>query len=85
MAHLGDRVNELDEQVQSLARRFEARFRSIDNRLYATRTQTDHVRLQLSAQIDHSHREFGRLLLLSHLGTTVATAGMCLGTIVVLL
>jgi hypothetical protein len=84
-AAMGDRVNELDHQTQSLARRFEARFRSIDGRLDATRTQIDHVRLQLSSQIEHARRDLGRIVLLGLLGTTVSTAGLCLGTIVLVI
>jgi hypothetical protein len=74
VTHLGDRVNELEQQVQSHARRFDA-----------TRTQIDHVQLQLSALIDHRYRELGRRLLLSVLGITVATAGLCLGTVLLAL
>jgi hypothetical protein len=84
-ATMGDRVNEVEQQTQSLARRFEARFRSLDNRLDATRTQIDHVRLQLSSQIDHARRDLGRIVLLGLVGTTVSTAGLCLGTIVLVI
>jgi hypothetical protein len=84
-ASMGDRVNEVEHQTQSLARRFESRFRSIDNRLDATRTQIDHVRLQLSSQIDHARRDVGRIVLLALLGGTVSTAGLCLGTIVLVI
>jgi hypothetical protein len=84
-ATMGDRVKEVEEQTQTLARRFEHRFRSIDNRLDATRTQIDHVRLQLSSQIDTARRGLGRIVLLGLLGTTVSTAGLCLGTIVLVI
>jgi hypothetical protein len=84
-AAMGSRVNQAEVQTQSLARRFEARFRSVDNRLDATRTQLDHVRMQLSSQIDHARRDVGRLVLLGLLGSTVSTAGLCLGTIVLVI
>jgi hypothetical protein len=84
-AELGDRINETDHQGQALCRRFEARARSADNRLDATRTQLDHVRLQALSQIDHTRRELGRIVLLGLLGTTVATAMLCLGTIILVI
>jgi hypothetical protein len=84
-AEVGDRVNQIDDQTQSLARRFESRFRSLDNRLDATRTQIDNVRMQLSSQIDHARRDLGRILVFGLLTTTVSTAGLCLGTIVLVI
>jgi chromosome segregation ATPase len=84
-AELGDRANEIDQQLQALARRCEARIRSADNRLDATRTQVDHVRTQALSEIDHTRREVGRILLLGLLGTTLATAMLCLGTIILVI
>jgi hypothetical protein len=65
--------------------RFGARFSSIDNRLDATRTQVDHVQQQLSTRIDQSRNDLGRIVLLGLLGITVSTAGLCLGTLILVL
>jgi hypothetical protein len=83
-AQMGDRVGEVEQLVETM-KRYERRFNSVDSRLDATRTQVDHVRLQLSSQIDHAKADFGRIILIGMLVTTVATAGLCLGTIVLLL
>jgi septal ring factor EnvC (AmiA/AmiB activator) len=85
LAKIDRRVDDLDQRLDALTRRTEARFRTTDNRLDATRTHIDHVRLQLSSQIDHARRDLGRIVLMGLLGTTVSTAGLCLGTIILLL
>lgn len=66
-------------------RRTETRFRAAEQRLDVNRAQLDHVRLQLSAQIAVVRRDAARLVLLGVLGCLVLTAGLCLGTLVLLL
>ena len=84
-AEMRSRIDELEHEAHALARRTDARFRSIDGRLDASRQQIDHARLQLSSQIERSRRELGRIVLLGLLATVVSTGGLCLGTIVHLL
>jgi hypothetical protein len=84
-AQLGDRVGEIEqsaEALQGFERRTESRFRSLDKRLDATRTQLDRVRLQLSSQIDHAHSRLRRILVLGLLGVTLTAVTVCLCTLV---
>jgi tetrahydromethanopterin S-methyltransferase subunit G len=83
-AALDDRLDSIDQQVQVMER-FGARFHAIDNRLDATRAQVDHVRQQLSTQIDQRRHDLDRIVLLGLLGITVSTAGLCLGTLILVL
>jgi hypothetical protein len=83
-AQMGHRVGGIEEGVETI-KRYEKRFGSIDNRLDEARTHVDHLRLQLSSQIDHAKADMGRIVLLGLLGTVVCTAALCLGTIVLLL
>jgi hypothetical protein len=71
--------------MQANARRTDIKFRQTEARLDATRAQLDHMRLQLSGQITQTRADVGRLVLLGVLGSVVATAGLCLGTLVLLL
>jgi hypothetical protein len=75
----------LNEQMQQQAARVDRRFRATEQRLDATRTQLDQMRLQLSAQLGHTKADLARLVLLGVLGTTAATAAMCLATLVLVL
>jgi hypothetical protein len=84
-AAMGDKVTTIEQQTQSLVRRFESRFRSIDGRLDATRSQIDHVRMQLSSQIDNARKDLGKTVVLGLLGSTISTATLCLGTIVLVI
>jgi hypothetical protein len=61
------------------------RFRSVDDRIEATRAQIDNVRLVLSAQLDQARRDLAVLVLRALLLSTVVVAMMCLLTIIILL
>ena len=82
---LEGRVTAIDQQTRAFARRAETRFRSIDQRLDATRTNIDHLRLLLEARIDRARANLARVVMLGLVGTTVAIAALCLATIVLLL
>jgi hypothetical protein len=74
------RVVTLDEQAQTVATRFERRFRSIDNRLDANYRQTDDVGPQISTQLARTRHQ---LILGLALGS-VLTAALCICTTLVL-
>jgi hypothetical protein len=82
---LDDRLYEIEQRLQRLARSSEARCNAIDAHLDTARVRTDQVRSQLLGQVDHARRDLGRIVLLGLLGTTLRTAALCLATIVVLL
>ena len=82
---LGERLDGIKQELQELERRSEARCKTIERRIETTQTQTDHVRALLAARIDHARRDLGRIVLLGLLGTTVSTALLCLGTILLAL
>lgn len=82
---LGERLDSIQQELQALERRSEARCKTIERRIEATQTQTDNVRILLAARIDQARRDLGRIVLLGLLGTTISTALVCLGTIVLAL
>jgi hypothetical protein len=82
---LGERLDRIQQELQALERRSEARCKTIERRIDATNAQTDHVRTLLAVQLDHARRDLGRIVLLGLIGTTVSTALLCLGTIVLVL
>jgi hypothetical protein len=82
---LGERLDKIHQELQALERRSEARCKTIERRIAATQTQTDHVRTLLASRIDHARRDLGRIVLLGMLGTTISTAAVCLATIVLAL
>lgn len=84
-AQLNDRINDILQKLQALDRSSEARCDAIDRRIDATRTNLEHVQAQLSGQIDHAYLDLRRIVILGLLGTTISTAMLCLGTIVLAL
>jgi integral membrane sensor domain MASE1 len=61
------------------------RFRSVDDRIEATRAQIDNLRLELSRQIEETCRALVRLVVRGVLVSTLVVGIMCLLTLVVLL
>jgi hypothetical protein len=78
---LGERLDSIQQELQALERRSDARCKTIERRIAATQTQTDHVRTLLAARIEHARRDLGRIVLLGLIVTTISTALLCLGTI----
>jgi hypothetical protein len=79
-----DDARSLNEQMQAMARRFEARFRSVDGRSDAIRSQVDGVRNQLSTKIEEGRRELRSLIWRTVIGGAVVVAALCLATVVLL-
>jgi hypothetical protein len=84
-AALGDQLNGIDQQQQALARSSEARCGSVERCIDASRTRTDEVRTMIVSRMDDTQRELTRIVLLALIGTALATAMLCLGTIVLVL
>jgi hypothetical protein len=84
-AVLGDRLVGIDQQLQALARSSEARCGTVERRIDASRTRTDEVRTAIVSRMDDTLRDLTRIVLLGLIGTALATAMLCLGTIVLVL
>jgi chromosome segregation ATPase len=78
---LDDRLDDIDQRLQALAQRSEARCDKIDRSIGTARTRLDHIRATTSSSIDHAHRDLARIVRLGLLGTTLCTAMLCLGTL----
>jgi hypothetical protein len=82
---LGNRLAGVDQQQQTLARSSEARCGTVERRIDASRTRTDEVRTVLVSRMEDTQRELARIVLLGLIGTALATAMLCLGTIALVL
>jgi hypothetical protein len=85
LASLGDRLNGIDQGLQALARSSEGRCRTVERRIDASRVQADDVRTVMVSRMDHTRQELTRIVLFGLIGTALATAVLCLGTIVLVL
>jgi hypothetical protein len=84
-ATLGDRLNDIGQELadlyRSTARRCVYTDRAIDNAL----ARLDQIHTDLTAETLRMHRDLRRVVILGLLGTVVCTAGLCLGTLLLVL
>jgi len=89
-AAMTDRVNQADRRADTLSSRIDVQLRSIDHRFDAVDKRLDasearmlDTRDQLLGEIRTSRDQHSRTTLLGFAGSTVVTATLCLGTVVV--
>ena len=89
-AAMADRIHQTDRRVDSLSARIEPRLRSMERRFDAIDTRLDltdarmvDTRDQLIGEMRESRSQHARTTLLGFAGTSVVTATLCLGTVVV--
>lgn len=84
---VGTQLEELDERIAGIERavstmdQYSRRFASVDSYLDANRSQIDHVRMTLVAQIDDARRHLMRQLILGVIATAIVSAVLYLGTL----
>lgn len=78
---LGERLDRIQQELQTLERRSDARCKEIERRLKAVQVQTDHVSVQLASAIDAARRNLAQVLVLGMIGTVVSTALFCIATV----
>lgn len=89
-AAISDRVTQSDRRSDALSSRVDARLRTIDerfdtidHRLDASEIRMAETRDRLLDEIRTSRHQHSRTTLLGFAGSTVVTATLCLGTVVV--
>jgi hypothetical protein len=78
-------LDKLEQQLATLDRYAGARCDEIDRAIDRARTRLDRVHIDLSAEIEHTHRGLRQIVLLGLLGAVISTAVLCFGTLILVL
>lgn len=80
-----NRIDEIEHHTRSLGDRFAAHVRNFEQRFDSTDARIDMVQDKVVMQLDRSRREQFRTLVVGLAGSTVSTAALCFGTLVLLI
>jgi hypothetical protein len=84
-ATVENRLDEMDHRHQTLTRHLDAQFQQVDHQLAATSSQIEDVRTQVRGQIGLVVNKIDRLGRVVLFGNAVATASLCMGTVVLVI